>query len=143
MAARSSQFLKFAKRLADHYGLEIVDTGSIRKKWPANHVVWGYGPQEWLGLIDGAEFVLTNSFHGTALSIVFRKNLYVMTAGGVSSRLHSVLSDFGMQDRFVKDDEVDSIKITNVDYGKYENNIQKNIEKSKNFLKEYCCEKNR
>jgi len=142
MAARSPQFLKFAKRLAEHYGLMILDTGSIRKKWPADCVEWNYGPREWLGLIDGADFVLTNSFHGTALSIVFRKNVYVMTAGDVSSRLHSVLSDFGMQDRFVKNDEVDTVEITETDYSRYEDNIQKHIEKSKNFLKEHCCEKN-
>ena len=37
----------------------------------------GIGPAEWLGLISGASAVFTNSFHGAAFSLLFRKPLCV------------------------------------------------------------------
>ena len=35
------------------------------------------GPQEFLGYFSKASFVITNSFHGTAFSILYKNNLFV------------------------------------------------------------------
>ena len=138
---QSQKLRQLAKRVADYYGLQIVEVAA-RKEWPADYVEAFAGPREWLGLIDKADFVITNSFHGAALSINYRKNLYVMKAENRSSRIHSMLNDFGMEDRFVQDDDVENLAITYTDYEKYEGRIAQRVEESKMFLKEYCNAKN-
>ena len=60
------------------------------------------GPEEFLSLLKGAQFLVTNSFHGIALSILFEKNLYVYENGGVMSRIDNLLNQAGLADRKVR-----------------------------------------
>ena len=56
------------------------------------------GPQEFLYLVDHAEFVFTGSFHGTAFSINFEKKF--ISFGKNNSRIESILSQLGLINRF-------------------------------------------
>lgn len=49
-------------------------------------------PQEWLALIDHAECVITNSFHGMVFSIIFNKRFMVIPLCDNCSRMNSRLS---------------------------------------------------
>lgn len=60
------------------------------------------GPEEFLSLLKGAQFLVTNSFHGIALSIIFGKQFFVYENGGVMSRIDGLLALTGLQDRRVK-----------------------------------------
>lgn len=60
------------------------------------------GPEEFLALLKGAQFLVTNSFHGIALSILFEKNFYVYENGGVMSRIDGLLELAGLENRKVK-----------------------------------------
>lgn len=55
-------------------------------------------PEEYVGLIAGAEYVLTNSFHGTAFSIMFKKKFKVEleTAKKYNVRSRDLLSSCGL-----------------------------------------------
>lgn len=59
-------------------------------------------PCKWLQKFRDADFVVTDSFHGTVLSIVFNKNfICVSNSDRGTSRLDSLLSFFGLQDRLI------------------------------------------
>lgn len=62
-------------------------------------------PQEFLGLIENADYVITNSFHGTAFSINFRKNFYVEldTKSGRNTRAENLMSILGIREREITD----------------------------------------
>lgn len=60
------------------------------------------GPEEFLTLLRNARFLVTNSFHGIALSLLLEKNFYVYDNGGVMTRIDSLLSAVGLQDRKIK-----------------------------------------
>lgn len=60
------------------------------------------GPEEFLTLLKNAKFLVTNSFHGIALSLLFEKNFFVYENGGVMSRIDSLLAAVGLYDRKVK-----------------------------------------
>ena len=57
---------------------------------------------EWVAMIRDASFVITDSFHGTAFSIIYNKDFYsiVNKSRGVS-RFESILSDFGLYERLL------------------------------------------
>lgn len=73
---------------------------------------WRYlkyvGPREFLGYLDRASFMVTDSFHGMALSINLNKDFYVLERFKESdqicqnSRILNVLRAFSIQDRLLK-----------------------------------------
>lgn len=68
--------------------------------------------EEWLqGIID-AEYVITDSFHGTVFSIIFNKS-FVTIGNQVrgTARLESLLHMFGLEERFLKKGNIDLLKV--------------------------------
>jgi hypothetical protein len=81
------------------------------------------GPLEWLGYIKSAKVVITNSYHGTLFSIIFKKPfVFVGLSGakaGFNERANSLLNRLGLQDRMMNSyDEahLESILSTEVDW---------------------------
>lgn len=68
---------------------------------------WATLPQ-WLGLLDNAEYVITNSFHGMAFSIIFRKKFLVLPVvgemEGMNVRIYNLASLFGLESRIYSGD---------------------------------------
>lgn len=64
--------------------------------------IYSIGPSEFLYLIDHAEYVLTNSFHATVFSILFRKKVHTFKRKGMdmSSRIVSLAQIVGMDKSF-------------------------------------------
>lgn len=61
------------------------------------------GPVDWLSNIANSEFIITDSFHGLALSLIFNKQFLVLCADEKKfTRLESLLRLVGLEDRYVK-----------------------------------------
>lgn len=60
------------------------------------------GPEEFLSLLKHAKFLVTNSFHGIALSLLMHQQFFVYENGGSMTRIDSLLDLVGLQDRKVK-----------------------------------------
>lgn len=61
-------------------------------------------PVDFIKTIANAEYVVTNSFHGTALSMIFNKKFYVellKTDAKVNSRIENVLQTFSLESRLI------------------------------------------
>ena len=60
--------------------------------------------QQWLRCFNDAQFVITDSFHGTVFSIIFNKPFVVLTnSGRGNARMESLLRMFDMSDRLITD----------------------------------------
>lgn len=110
----NSELDKSAQVLSQELGLPI-ETISYSQNDTA-------GPREFLTLIKNAKFVLTNSFHGTALSIVFHKQFYAFPVDNIQSefsknmRMTDLLKNLGLESRFVeKADDVNPSALINYD----------------------------
>ena len=69
-----------------------INRGRIRR-------VSCFGPGEFLGYIKNASYVLTNSFHGTAFSIIYGKPFHVVLNGAASdARMTTLLERLGLGD---------------------------------------------
>lgn len=64
-------------------------------------VVEGCGPTSFISLIRNASFVVTNSFHGTAFSILFNKQFVVSKKESYNSRIYSLLNELDLLDRYI------------------------------------------
>ena len=64
---------------------------------------------EWISVFRDALFVITDSFHGTAFSIIYNKNfISISNDSRGASRFNSLLRVFGLENRFVVDGSLDS-----------------------------------
>jgi len=73
----------------------------------------------WIKAFDQADFVVTNSFHGTVFCIIFNKPfLTIVNKQRGASRFHSLLSEFKLEDRLVyeEDTHIESIVKSPVDF---------------------------
>lgn len=92
----------------------------------------------WLFNIANADFVVTNSFHGMAFSIIFRKQFIVFgnVARGME-RFRSMLQMFGLENRLLNwDDDVIRLSHTPIDYAKIEPLISEWQQRSFNFIRQ-------
>ncbi len=91
------------------------------------------GPEEFLSLLKGAKFIVTNSFHGIALSVIYQKQFFVYENTGVMSRIDGLLNQLELSDRKVKmckDISQDNL----IDYEKVSEKISIMRKKSMEFL---------
>lgn len=76
------------------------------------------GPIEFLNLIRGAEYIFTDSFHGSIFSILYHKKFITFNRysdsirKGKNSRIESLFSLLGLEERHYKDE---TFKITSID----------------------------
>lgn len=95
---------EFALALSKHFGYTIIKIGSIRDIAKLQYKSGRYAnPREFLGLVKKAEFVITNSFHGTAFSIIYRKNFFTfLNNNDRNSRLESITKMLGLENQLKK-----------------------------------------
>ena len=98
--------LKVARHIAKQRNLKIVRI--CRDAYPehsGNDVqeILTAGPSDFIGLFANAEFVVTNSFHGTVFSINFSKSFYSVIKGqhSTNSRLTSILKKLNLENRIL------------------------------------------
>lgn len=104
---------------ANHYNLDIKYVASQGRvdKYPKLYP----SVEEWIGLIENAKYVITNSYHGTIFSLIFNKNFLTIPVSGVHSRMNvrieDLLSKYGLRDR-IFGDNLDFL-LSPVDFSKF------------------------
>ena len=110
---------QFALRLANLLGSSAVIKGQAKPQLKSRRdklviLKESLSPEEFLGYIKYARYIVANSFHAIALSIVFQKECYALKSRR-SGRVEGLLSSLGLADRFIAATEpVD--KISSIDY---------------------------
>ena len=90
---------KLAKRIAVERGLHIY---SVFKLPYAERCFPLCGPEAFLGLMKNAAFVLSNSFHATAFSVIFEKEFAVVErTEKINTRMRDFTSMLGLSDHMV------------------------------------------
>ena len=106
---------QWLKKLHKATGMDIVavTTDAYRNLY-YNRVIRDAGPLDLLGLIRDAQFVVSSSFHGVALSIAMRKPFYAVVNPNAPSRIGDLLHSLQLNDRVI--DETDKASIRDIDY---------------------------
>ena len=110
--------------------------------------------KEFLTLVRDADFVITDSFHGMAFSVNFRKSFAVVkrsdTDKGKHTRVNDFLAKIGLEDRVITDENSDDFNFSEVNYEKSEKLLEDWIEESSDYFekalkkvldKDNSCEK--
>ena len=109
---------KRIENFAMQYQLKILDVMNPNSRF------YAIGPDEFVYLIQNADFVCTDSFHASIFSFIFDIPLAILmregTGANMGSRLETLANKFGFSDRLIFDDHFDG-RLIDVDYseGKY------------------------
>lgn len=92
---------------------------------------------QWIKNFDTAKYIITDSFHGTVFSILFKKPFYVLGDSGVT-RLESLLDPFNLNSRLLDLGDENSLNKSllkaEIDYSIFDKVISANLEKVRIFF---------
>lgn len=128
------KLLSDAKYLARKMNLPLYSVSPMKIEGVDKNLC-SVGPEEFVSLIFNSAFVLTNSFHATAFSIIGRRQFctYNYHSKGNSSRMHSVLEEMQLLDRLNVND-IQSLYNTPIDYSRINDIIEGSCENGRKWL---------
>jgi len=95
--------------------------------------------ESWIKGFADADFVITDSFHGTVFSIIFNKPfISLVNINRGASRFESILGEFDLLDRLVGEfdkKQVEGLLDSSIDYGAVQEKLQSLREHSFELLK--------
>jgi len=132
LGPENHKLITAAKRIKEETGYSII---SVRgnSSISCDREIRNAGPADFISLLSNAEFILTNSFHATAFSIIFNKKFYCFTneKGKTRTRIIDILSRFSLNDRLNPQEPAYERLI---DYNKINKDLDTYITQSKNWL---------
>lgn len=135
----SPRLLAFTRALAKKTGLKLVFV-----PFPVGQPIPGrwyptISPAKWVWLVKNARYVVTNSFHGLAFSLLFGRQFYVEVSKDLSnlaSRITHLLDVAGLPQRLVSDDDFDAVLAQpDIDHSQVEPRLAAARETSMDYLR--------
>lgn len=97
--------------------------------------VKGIGPTEFLGYINKADYIMTNSFHGTLFSILFNKQFVSLTHQKRGERIVNLLNNFSLTERMLSSEhEIESLMKNTITYDDVNVKIEEIKEQGMSYL---------
>lgn len=136
----------FVRRLKKRTGYKIVallhlDQFIKSDEEYADETPFDVSPTDFINLIKNAEFVCTDSFHGTVFSIIHKRPFFTFrrfseTATlSTNTRIYSLLKRFCLEERLVKQEyDISSFLQKSIDYDKVHQILDRFREESTKYL---------
>ncbi|MBR4989173.1 MAG: polysaccharide pyruvyl transferase family protein [Bacteroidaceae bacterium] len=126
-----------ARAIAKEKGLKIVTfSWNWQNDKMADRTIKYASPGDFLSLMYHADYVVTNSFHGTAFSVNLNKQFCVFMPSAFSTRISSIIELCGLQDRMVSENiSIEQLQ-EQIDYTTVNGRLDTERLKSIEFLKQ-------
>lgn len=128
--------MKIASQLKIMTGLPIVLlTHSLYPPTSADLVIRDAGPREFLWLFDHANYIVTDSFHGTAFAVLFEKVFFSYIASPQKSeRIYSLLNNLDLEKRVISMENRIRREHLTIDFDALREKLCRTITISTNYL---------
>lgn len=133
---QTQESVRFAEALSKKTGLPIKE---INKKLTFRHLNQRYistaSVECFLGMVNDAAYVVSNSFHGVAFSIIFEKQFWAVGMKERANRVVSLLQHAGICERYVDNLSVLTADWPPIDYCSVNEKLGSVINSSKDFIR--------
>ena len=134
---KNPELIEFANKISVSLGIPILQRRPSKGLINQLEPFYTSDAGEFLGHIEAASYVITNSFHGTVFSILYGKPFVSMLHTDTGKRTEDLLNDLGLSSHILYDikdfNNFDIFKIDNLEETK--DNIMRLRERSMSFLK--------
>lgn len=116
--------------------------GTDDKEFKANKLM-NVSPEEWIWLIHHAEYVVTNSFHGTVFSTIFKKKFVVAKRKyivDINERMRDFLGNTGQGEKIMELRDLDRLEDLSDDYSAINPKVWSIIDNSEKFIDDALLE---
>ena len=103
MIEGNQMMVRFANRISRSLGIPLIQRRPAAKLDNELEPFYTADTGEFLGLMENAEYVITNSFHGTVFSIIYNRPFISMLHSDTGSRTADLLHDLGMESHLLYD----------------------------------------
>lgn len=125
--------ISFSKIISQKYGMRLIILDPIASYETKYRKELFSNPMDFVSLIYNARLIFTSSFHGTAFSIIFEKDFYIVGDDVGNVRMRSLLKELNIMNRIINTiDDVDINK--KIDYKSINNILSEKLKSSKDFL---------
>jgi polysaccharide pyruvyl transferase WcaK-like protein len=125
--------LNFVKLIAKKMNLITVAVGKYNK-FAENNIV-DASPQEWISLFYHASYIVTNTYHGTLFSIIFKKPFTSFVIQNKKNKMADILSSLNLDNRiFIDKPEAINQQLCDIDYEIISKTISSKVTESKKYL---------
>ncbi len=134
----------YARMFADKVGVRLVsilsDECQSRDDEFADEVIVGESIESFVNLIRHAKYVLTDSFHGLAFSVINEKQVLVFYRNRTdvkesrNSRIDNIVRSWGIEDRLICNPEHMILPTNNIDYVEVSHRVEVLRNQSLEFL---------
>src|SRR5699024_1268847 len=134
--SETRELLKIAKKIAKEKKIKVKYINDRLYKRNGMENLSKIEVDEWIELFNNANYIVTNSFHGIAFSINFKKEFYMQylpKGAKVNSRLKNVLQLFDLEDRQLENSSELNLE-NKIDYLKVNEILEHEKNKSKIFI---------
>lgn len=129
----SSDFVEQAKAFASKRNLPLYAVG-YRAKWADRNIV-NASPEDWVSVLEQAEFIMTTTFHGTIFSILLGKAFVVEFNSAIESKTRGMMEGLGLISRsMISNNSMESILLEGWDRIAVRKKIDKTAETARDFL---------
>ena len=102
----NEDYWKYVENVSQQLGYQIVIVPSVKQTYQVDaKILKNIGPEEWIGLVKNASYVITDSFHGTVFSIIYNKPFTVLkrfsddNPRSQNSRIYTLLEHYNLTNR--------------------------------------------
>lgn len=135
----SDELLETVKAAKEKYKLPVyVVYGGENKGFIDGVEISDCGPQEFLSYIKESTIIITNSFHGTAFSIIYGKNFLSVAHSTRNARLRNIMSLIKCEGKLVNYKDISDIDEYTVDGTVAFGELISYIDNSKKYLYSAC-----
>lgn len=128
--------IRLANKVKQATGLPVICLTArkyTKGRYDVDRLCYDLSPCEFLSYIRGADYVVTDSFHGLAFSLLFKTKVISYVALPVSaSRIYSIMDWLDLTKQVVED--VDKFRMNTITFPEYTSKLDKLIVGSKRFL---------
>lgn len=133
---RNKKLDEYAKKLSKQKNLPVITVSyNFHDCFKFGKVKVNPKVEDFLSLIDNAKYILTDSFHCTAFSINFNKNLLISYPEKYSTRLASIVEIAGVTNRVINDYNDLTICERKIDFNYVNKQLEKERDKSIRYIK--------
>ena len=134
-AVHSDPFLELVvSKIAKRLNAKIILVGGFIQKIHHDYYLRNIGPCEFVNLINNASYVVANSFHATAFSILLNRQFSLVNPKASPLRLSDFLSTVGLENRLIfSESDIEKV-MENINYEKVNQVIKKLQDESRKYL---------
>lgn len=136
----NQEMVNYVGSLSKKTGLPVIEVrGNYRENSVKFIIDYTAGPSEFLGYIHNAEYVITNSFHAVAFSIIYEKHFMAFLHSNRGARIKNILEVCDLRDRLYEEETVIEIDRM-ILWEEVKQNLRREVNRAEDFLKEHISE---